>query len=559
MNKVLIIDDEKNLIFTVKTFLYNDGYYVKTAENYSEAMDLISKENFDLILIDIMLNEEKNGIDILTEIKKRDISCPVVVFTGYPNIETASEAVRLGAFDYIPKPLRKDILLNVTKKAIEYKTLKEEKEKYRLNLEAIFKSMKEGLISVDKDLKLIEMNEAAMDICGFDRNEILSMEDIFGLSNHTCLDIIKQTIEKKEPHELNHTKFKDKNGNNNIISITTWPLINEKNILSGAVILIRDETRLNYLEKILKKRISFQNIIGKNSKMQKIYGLIETLADVTTTILITGESGTGKELVAEAIHYKGNRRDKPFIKVNCSAISETLLESELFGHIKGAFTGAIKDKVGYFKEAHGGTIFLDEIGDISYNMQLRLLRVLQDNEIILVGDTKPFKVDVRVLAATNQNLMEKVKKGTFREDLYYRLKVIEVKLPSLRERKDDIPLLIEYFLKKFNKKLNKDIKFISKDVVNMFTEYTWPGNIRELEHIMEHMMVLCKKTIITAENLPEDFNKHFNVEIFEKDKNECLAIKTALEKAGGNKSKAARLLGISRTTIYEKIKEYGLD
>jgi transcriptional regulator with PAS, ATPase and Fis domain len=272
-----------------------------------------------------------------------------------------------------------------------------------------------------------------------------------------------------------------------------------------------------------------------------------------------GESGTGKELVAEALHYNGNRSHKPFVKVNCSALSENLLESELFGHVKGAFTGAVQDRVGRFQKADGGTIFLDEIGDISPRTQLQLLRVLQEREFERVGDSTPIKVDVRVVAATNQNLKEKIRRGEFREDLYYRLKVVEISMPPLRERREDIPLLVEHFLEKFNKKLSRDIVSVSSDVQKIFMEYPWPGNIRELEHTMEHAFILCRQKTITVNHLPSVFKEFIGFKTFTLEDvkvDEPHAIVQALNKTAWNKAGAARLLGISRRTIYRKMKEY---
>jgi transcriptional regulator with PAS, ATPase and Fis domain len=295
--------------------------------------------------------------------------------------------------------------------------------------------------------------------------------------------------------------------------------------------------------------------------MQKVYSLIKSLANVQTTVLVTGESGTGKELVAEALHLSGDRSHKPLVKVNCSALPESLLESELFGHVKGAFTGAIRDNIGRFHRADGGTIFFDEIGDISPKVQLKLLRVLEEREFERVGSSAPTKVDVRLIAATNRNLMEKVGNGELREDLYYRLKVIEIKLPPLRDRREDIPLLVEHFRNGFNVKFKKDIEGISSEVLEAFLKYPWRGNIRELEHTMEHAFVLCNRNIITFDDLPYEFMaapeavRNSAIENAEAD---TQGILEALKKTAWNKTKAARLLGIDRVTLYRKIKRYNI-
>jgi transcriptional regulator with GAF, ATPase, and Fis domain len=312
------------------------------------------------------------------------------------------------------------------------------------------------------------------------------------------------------------------------------------------------------LRRNLKMGYRFRNIIGKSEAMQEIYALIKDLTDVSATVLITGESGTGKELVAEALHYEGNRRDKPFVKVNCSALSESILESELFGHIKGAFTGADKDKIGRFQKAGDGTIFLDEIGDITPYFQKRLLRVLQEKEFEQMGDTNTKEMKARVLAATNQDLLEKVKRGEFRRDLYYRLRVVEINLPALRDRKEDIPILLRHFLQYYSSELGKDIKDISEDVLKRFMEYPWPGNIRELKNTLENVCILCKHATITLGDLPADFGAATRQEPLSSMEaaDTPQAIKQALEEAKWNKTRAAGLLGISRRTLYRKLKEY---
>jgi transcriptional regulator with PAS, ATPase and Fis domain len=347
------------------------------------------------------------------------------------------------------------------------------------------------------------------------------------------------------------------------VVLTSSPLIDRDKKFVGAVLVIRDITRVTDLERELRERHKFHNIIGKSSKMQEIYRLLEDLADTDTTVLITGESGTGKELVGRALHYSGIRALKPLITVNCSALAENLLESELFGHIKGAFTGAIRDKVGRFQAADGGTILLDEIGDLSPRIQVKLLRVLEEKEFERVGDSTPIQVDVRVIASTNRNLREMVRLGKFREDLYYRLKVVEINLPPLRERREDIPLLADYFCNLFNKKFKKRIDGISDKVLRLFMQYPWPGNVRELEHAIEHAFVLCHGRTIMVDDLPSEI-KEYSYSRIESPLPEDHAVDDsqeilrALNKTDWNKAKAARLLGVSRQTIYRKIEEYKL-
>lgn len=330
-------------------------------------------------------------------------------------------------------------------------------------------------------------------------------------------------------------------------------------MLTGAVMVVRDETHLASLEQNLRERSRFHNLVGNSEQMQRVYSLIESLADVDTTTLITGESGTGKELVAEALHYMGARSHRPLVKVNCSALSENLLESELFGHVKGAFTGAMNDRTGRFQKADGGTIFLDEIGDISAKVQSNLLRVLQEKEFERVGDSRPVRIDVRVIAATNKNLQEMVKSGRFREDLYYRLKVIELSLPSLRDRREDIPLLVKHFLTQFSGKFHKEILTISAEVENIFMKYPWPGNVRELKHALEHAFVLCRQDTITADLLPLYLMAFEGAQVLSPGGREGLdeqKILKALEKTGWNIARAARLLGVDRKTLYRNLQKY---
>jgi transcriptional regulator with GAF, ATPase, and Fis domain len=300
-------------------------------------------------------------------------------------------------------------------------------------------------------------------------------------------------------------------------------------------------------------------MVGKSAAMQKVYRLIEALTDLPSTVLISGASGTGKELVADALHHEGNRRGRPFVKVNCAALSENLLESELFGHVKGAFTGALKDRVGRFETADGGSIFLDEIGDISPSLQVRLLRVLQEREFERVGDSGTVKVDVRVIAATNQDLKEKVREGIFRADLYYRLKVVHIAMPPLSERLEDLPLLVQYFIGQFNHKLGKAVSRLSDQAMDALACHSWPGNVRELEHVLEHAFVLCGGSTITLDELPGDLSeKAAPAPGGARQKTAPQGLLQALEKAGWNKSKAARLLGVDRRTVYRKMEEFGI-
>jgi DNA-binding NtrC family response regulator len=349
----------------------------------------------------------------------------------------------------------------------------------------------------------------------------------------------------------------------------TKPFINEELLAKVRVMLrikdLHDELKREkdkniLLSQALEKRYSFGNILGKNSRMQEIYELISDISNTDSTVLVQGESGTGKELIARAIHFSSHRKAKPFIVANCSAYSQNLLESELFGHEKGSFTGAIRRKIGRFELAHGGTIFLDEIGEVSPPTQILLLRVLQDHRFERVGGEETLEVDVRVIAATNKNLTEEMKKGTFREDLYYRLNVIPIFVPPLRERRDDIPLLASHFLEKFSHEKGKELTSISPEVMEILLDHSWPGNVRELENVIEHAAIIAKKDNLLPKDLPQYLlqkplpTQHL---VSLQDYERSLILKT-LEETNWNKHQASKRLRINRSTLYGKMRRYGL-
>jgi len=433
---------------------------------------------------------------------------------------------------------------------------------HRRRLEAIFGSVRDAIITVDREQRVIEINKSAQDICGIDIHHVGGkvFSECLEQCEGTCAAVLRQALEKQAAISEYRIECGHQSRYQQLVSVNSTPLLDYHGNFTGAVLVIRDITLLRDLQRELRERHKFQNIIGRSESMQDIYRLLEDLANLETTVLITGESGTGKELVARALHYSGHRSFNPFVTVNCSALAESLLESELFGHVRGAFTGAVKDKQGRFEAADGGTILLDEIGDISPLIQLKLLRVLQEKVFERVGESTPRKADVRVIASTNRNLKEKVRKGEFREDLFYRLMVVEVALPPLRERLEDLPLMADHFIHKFNEEFKKEIEGISRDVLNKFMEYSWPGNVRELEHALEHAFILCRGKVITLEHLPaviRDSGLSGKTKTAEKAAAKKPAseqkIMEALNKTGGNKAKAARLLGINRRTLYRKI------
>jgi DNA-binding NtrC family response regulator len=350
----------------------------------------------------------------------------------------------------------------------------------------------------------------------------------------------------------------------------TKPFINEELLAKVRVMLrikdLHDELKREkdkniLLTQALEKRYSFGSILGKNTRMQEVFELISDIAETDSTVLIQGESGTGKELIARAIHFNSHRKNKPFVVANCSAYAQNLLESELFGHEKGSFTGAIRRKIGRFELANGGTIFLDEIGEVSPPTQILLLRVLQDHRFERVGGEETLEVDVRVIAATNKNLTEEMKKGTFREDLYYRLNVIPIFVPPLRDRKDDIPLLASYFLQKFSRERGKEVTSFSPEVIEILLAHSWPGNVRELENVIDHAIIISKQDKVLPKDLPQHLvqkplppQEYTTLQDYEKN----LILRT-LQDTNWNKHKTSKKLKINRSTLYGKIKRYGLE
>jgi PAS domain S-box-containing protein len=442
------------------------------------------------------------------------------------------------------------------------------------NLRSIFDSLYDGIITVDTAGRIQQFNKSAEKITGFKTYEALNRrlhEILVSRREADLTEKIVASIRQSRPIEDNGIEITTKEGRLRTINITGTVLSGlYEDEPAGAVISITDVTEIYSLKEELRGRYRLDRIIGKNYVMQGVYDRILLTADSDSTVLIHGESGTGKELVAHAIHYHSHRSNDPFMKVNCSALAETLIESELFGHVKGAFTGALYDKIGRFEAADKGTVFLDEVGDFTPFIQLKLLRVLQEREFERVGDTVARKVNVRIIAATSRNLMERAQNGYFRPDLYYRLRVIPIYLPALRQRKDDLPLLINHFINQFNTKMGKRIRGVSEDAMSAMWDYDWPGNIRELEHAIEHAMVLSQGHMIELAELPYEIRRG---EQFEPDpalrsfsrgngpatpNAERSFIEQALADASGNRTRAAKILGMSRTTLWRKMKEYSI-
>ncbi len=448
--KILIVDDDVDALELMEELFDSKGYAPLTASNGIEALNLVRDEDPDMVISDIRM-PDMDGMQLLEELSKRYPHIPVIMVTAHGTIEAAVEAIKMGAKDYILKPLRLDEILAKVETISQLRSLEKENE---------------------------------------------------------------------------------------------------------------------YLRSRLQTRFNIKNIIGKSEKINQLFKLIHDVAPTNTTVLIQGENGTGKELIANAIHFNSPNSKKPFIKLNCGVLAENLLESELFGHVKGAFTGAIKDKIGRFELANGGTLFLDEIGDISLNMQVKLLRVLQEGEFERVGGTETLKVDVRIITATNRDLESRIREQDFRQDLYYRLNVIPIQVPPLRERIDEIKLLVEYFIKKYQEVHQKRIKRIEEEAISALEDYDWPGNIRELENYVERAIVLNKSGIITKSDFPQsiaqsqktiveydqDSGLNGAVELFERQ-----LILSELQRNSGNKAKTATNFKINRSTFMSKLKKYGIN
>jgi DNA-binding NtrC family response regulator len=453
--RILVVDDEEINREFLEEVLAQQGYDATTAADGFAALELSKREFFHIVLSDLMM-PEMGGVELLRQLKDISPSTVCIIFTGYATIETAVEAIKAGAYDYITKPFRVEEIEVVLKRALEYQRL-----------------------------------------------------------HHENINLRKQ----------------------------------------------------------LKAKYKFENIVSDNDKMQSVFELVEKVSDSDSTVLIYGESGTGKELIARAIHYNSYRQDKPLVPINCGAIPGELLESELFGYEKGAFTGANSLRIGRFELANGGTVFLDEIGEMSPALQVKILRVLQEREFERVGGTRTIKVDVRIIAATNKNLDELVANHQFREDLYYRLNVIPVQLPPLRDRRSDIPLLVAYFIDRFNAEKKRHIEGIAPEATDMLIRYHWPGNVRELENLIERITILKGSGVITPDDLPEKLSQSFSdgvvpevdipngglnfddaVQAFERQ-----LLTKALQRTHGVKSKAAELLSMNRTTLVEKVKKLQLE
>ena len=430
----------------------------------------------------------------------------------------------------------------------------------------ILDSISEGVFTIDMDWRITSFNLAAEEITGIQHKKAIGQHCRDVLRADVCEAgcTLRQTMESGKPIMNKVVHIVDAQGKKRAVAISTALLKDTSGKVIGGVETFRDMSMIEQLRKEIEGRYSCEDIISQSHKMQNLFAILPNIAESNTTVLIEGESGTGKELFARAIHNISFRKDKPFVAVNCASLPETLLESELFGYKAGAFTDAKKDKPGRFALAQGGTIFLDEIGDISSAVQVRLLRVLQEKTYEPVGAVSSVKADVRIITATNKKLDQLVQQGKFRDDLYYRVNVMKLELPPLRDRKEDIPLLVDHFISRFNSLHNKNICCVTNEVTAALLAYDYPGNIRELENIIEHCFVLCESEIIEAKHLPASFRPDLKTDKIESSQPatikqmEIILITQALRRNKGNKTATAKELGIDKSTLFRKMKTFGI-
>ncbi|MBS3779540.1 MAG: sigma 54-interacting transcriptional regulator [Desulfovermiculus sp.] len=576
---VLFIDDDKMSRTLIGSFLQDNGYQVHVAPDGREGLELFARYRPEVVLLDLYM-PKMDGFEVLEHIRSQDQEAQVLVISGVGDMNDVIRAVRAGASNYVIKSLQNlDLIKDAVDKSIDYLKLTREKRRnqelllkaleenkfYRIQLESIYDSLPDGILTVDAQGKILRLNHSMRSNCpiGSDLETGTNVSQLEEGNGEYCLRVLERALREKREFINCRIECPYLQDLKKVFLGSAAPMRNDQGEVIGANLIIKDISRQERLEEELENRRQFRNIVGKSRSMQQVYNMIRKLADVDSTVLITGESGTGKECVMEALHYSGNRSNGPLCRVNCSALSEDLLDSELFGHVKGAFTGAHKDKVGRFETAHNGTIFLDEIGEISHRIQLKLLRILETKSFERVGSSKTISVDVRIISATNADLALKVQQGEFREDLYYRLKVLSIHVPPLRERKDDIPLLVDSFCRHFSREFKKEIIGVSEQVMKIFMNYDWPGNVRELKHALEHGCLLSSGGRVFVDDLPLElleYSKQENREFKQVNLQELTRgdLEQALIQAKGNKVKAAELLGIHRKTLYRKIHQLGI-
>ncbi len=439
----------------------------------------------------------------------------------------------------------------------------------------IVDTMMDGVVVVDNEGTILSVNRALERMTGYSSEELIGRECLI-LDCDTCFSVNEKGERKKRCRLFkagsvvrHRCRFRRKDGlplhvlkNGAVLKNADGVAVGAVETLTDITDLVAKEQTIKELKDLLSPGEGFEGIIGRSTKMLDVYALIRNAAASDVPIIIYGESGTGKELVANAIHNQGRRKKGPFIKVSCAALNESLLESELFGHVKGAFTGADKDRRGRFEAANKGDLFLDEIGDIPLSTQVKLLRVLQEKEVERVGDHTPIAIDTRIITATHRDLEQMCREGRFRDDLYYRLNVIPIRVPSLRERREDIPLLVDHFVKTIRLRSEKPIQGVTEEVMEQLMSYSWPGNVRELVNVIEYAFVVCRDNIISAQHLPTLTGKEARTDQYRRRKategEQRERLVRVLEETGGNRQKAAELLGISRVTLWKLLKKYDI-
>ncbi len=435
-------------------------------------------------------------------------------------------------------------------------------------LQSILNSVSEGVMTIDRDWRILSWNRAAEKITGFHKEEVIGQECSTLFRSNVCREQcpVDKALSCGRPYQDVEVAIRNKNNNCIYLLVNAAPLYDPTGNIIGGLETFRDVSQNRWMLEQLEHHLGYDNIVGRSRPMIRVFEKLASLLDKDTTVLIQGESGTGKELVARALHFHSVRKDKSFVALNCSAIPEGLLESELFGHAKGAFTGAGRSRVGKFELANGGTLFLDEIAEISQAVQVKLLRVLEEREFTRVGDNRKIKIDVRLVAATNKNLYQSVLDGAFREDLYYRLSVYPLDLPPLRERRDDIPLLVNHFIERFNLQMGKRVQGLADGVLDALEGHSWPGNVRELANALEHAFVHAKGVLILVNDLPERIlragdqtsaGRTSRVKTLDDVEREMIL--HALRESDWNRSKAAKRLGMSRSTLWRKMERFSIN
>lgn len=590
MSRVLVVDDEAANIAVLVDILRAE-HEVFVARSGEQALDRLASGLLpDVILLDLRM-PGMDGYEVCARLKEesKTSGIPVIFVTALADAENEERGLSLGAVDYIIRPFTPAIVRARVRNHLELARARRESDgRYR----ALFANVADGVSIQNLDGDIIEVNEAFCRNTGYSRRELFAKKasELESAEDRRRYDERVLEAQQRGRSTFETTQVR-KDGTTFPVEVHLRPIelageaavlavcrdITERKAAESELTRYRDhledlvqqrtvelrnkDRELAELQGDLRRSWSYQNMVGKSEPMQSLFARVQTLADLDTTVVISGESGTGKELVCEALHFGGVHRDRPFVKVVCSELPESLIESELFGHVRGAFTGAVQARRGRFEKAGKGTLFLDEIGDISQKFQKRLLRVIERRCFERVGESNPIPMRARVVAATHRDLAELVHKGLFREDLYYRLKVVELKLPPLRERIEDIPLLARYFLPMLRENTGKEIDDISSEALELLMAHDWPGNVRELKHSLEYACVSCGGRAITVSDLPAELRestpRNFGMQQ-SAPSDEAHALQRALEQTRWNKTRAARLLGVSRQTLYRKLHEHHL-